>query len=142
MCCPRSFAAALELPWRGCLHDPGKCLRQIFSVGSKSFVRQANGVAIRQTPYGFRKLILSGHSRAIDKHGDDPHVACQCRFNLDPHKIARIVQAALSVFGFRIEPLGADDRKKYVAGLNPLRKDFLEVEAGFDVVDVEKELLA
>ncbi len=93
-------------------------------------------IPINQESEALRHFLLGGHFRIADKDRHNCYLPVQGRLNLDPHKIARVIQSLSSIRGTRVNPTVADDRKKDIAFGNYVVEVFAEIDPERNRVNV------
>ena len=89
-----------------------------------------------------RKLVGLWNPSALQQDRDHGDAALQRRPNLDAHEVIGVVQAPMTLFVARIEPVRTDNRKEHVALRNLLNEHFVEIDAERDGVNVHKQEIA
>jgi hypothetical protein len=94
-------------------------------------------VSVRQRPKRLRQVLLVRQLGALNENWNHGDAALQCRFDLDPQVIPRIVEAP-SATGSGIVPTRADDDEQGVAAPDCFAKMLAEVLAEGNRIDVLK----
>ena len=89
-----------------------------------------------------RELVGLWNPSALQQDRDHGDAALQRRPNLDAHEVIGVVQAPMTLFVARIEPVRTDNRKEHVALRNLLNEHFVEIDAERDGVNVHKQEIA
>ena len=104
-------------------------------------MREPHRITTRERPQRFRQLIGARHLCLANQHWDHALVLRQRAFNLDPDKVARVVQPPAAATIARVDPVPANHRNEHVALRDLIVQNADEVEPGLDAVDVYKQLL-
>ena len=120
------------------LFDAIQPARQMVCIGVKTCMRDFDSLSLRKTLQLFRQFFRARHFRAIDENRNHANAALQrgCDFNTD--KILGVVEPPRSRFIDNARPMPTNYRHQGVAVPNSFGKDGLKIEAGLNVVDIEK----
>src|SRR5664279_1444498 len=97
---------------------------------------QLDGVSEGEVFEVIWKLLDKRHLRASHQHGHHRDIATKGRGQLNPHKVASVVQATYTEGISAIEPFLADHCEKEGAVCHALIDGFAEVAARLDAGDI------
>ena len=95
-------------------------LASIFSTSISASLRKWSSVNAERLPTNKfrqrrREIVLGGQLRSVDQDRHDPHVAFECRFDLESYVVVRIVESMRSAGVSCVQPVRANDCQKHVA---------------------------
>jgi hypothetical protein len=99
-----------------------------------------NGLAPRERLQGIRQLSRLRHNRPVDQNWDNANVAGKRSCDFNSNEIIRLMEAAISGFVRRIQPVGTDDDQKDFARSNLAVQMRREVDPGRNVVDIHEDI--
>ena len=139
------FRAGL-VPWRHrnsalLLGDPVERVQKKLDVASEPAVGQFNRIPSCQAGKAAGQFIKIRHPGTPDQGRNDSDIACQRGFDLEPHKVLRIVQTPAA--GRRcVKPVGTDESDEHVAVADGPADHLSVVGTRLDSVDVHEHCVA
>jgi hypothetical protein len=86
-----------------------------------------------------RQFIRFRYLGALEQDWDHGDIALESGPDLDPDRILRVIQTAISSFITRIEPVGSDQRKQHLAFGDRISQGCGEIYPQWDRVHVHEE---
>jgi hypothetical protein len=99
-------------------------------------MRNVDRLPTAQLLQAVRQVFAPWHRRTVDEDWNDADSPLECRLDLDPYEIIKIVEAPSVVCVGAGIPILPDDRDEHVAYTELLGEYVEEIQAGLDIVDI------